>query len=60
MGRSSYDVIYVATQFLEGLNTTVLVLEILAKLETWLQEQFKVNLSFSPFPKPPLFISNSL
>lgn len=45
MNRSNYDVIQAATQFYEKLRATVLILQILAKPEMWLQKQFKVHLS---------------
>ena len=45
-------------QFFEELKATVLILQIFARAEIWLQKEFKIYLCFLPSPKPPQYFGH--
>ena len=45
-------------QFFEELKATLLILQIFARPEMWLQKEFKIYLCFLPSPKPPQYFGH--
>lgn len=55
MGSSTYAIISAAAQLFERLRATVLISQISAKLEMWLQRRFKVHLFLFATPQSSSF-----